>query len=57
MNTTTKKPATHGRLIWIENGTDRVQVIKTGQFALLNFHKKVIKDDPQYANGILKITH
>lgn len=48
---------THGRLIWIENGSNRTVVIKTGQFALLRFHEKVIKSDPQYANGTFKLTY
>jgi hypothetical protein len=48
---------THGRLIWIENGSNRTVVIKTGQFSLLRFHEKVIKDDPQYANGVFKLTY
>ncbi len=56
MNATSTKPQ-FGRLVWIENGTNRTVVIKRGQFALLNFHKKVIQDDPQYANGIFKITY
>lgn len=55
MNTSTKPK--FGRLIWIENGTGREVVIKTGQFALLNFHQKVIKAEPQYTNGKFKITY
>ena len=46
-----------GKLIWVENKTNRIVVIKQGQFALINFHLKVIKDDPQYVNGIFKITY
>ncbi|MDA3943680.1 MAG: hypothetical protein PF694_09100 [Bacteroidetes bacterium] len=53
----TKIKPTHGRLVFIENKSKRKVVVKTGQFALLNFHKSAVQSEPQYANGVLKITH
>jgi hypothetical protein len=57
MSTKSVTKKSHGRLIWIENGSNRTVVIKTGQFALLRFHEKVIKGDPQYVNGVFKLTY
>lgn len=48
-----RKSAPTGRLIFIKGNTELE--IDKGPYALLNYKKSRIKEDPAYSGGILKV--
>lgn len=48
---------TSGKLVFIDNATNKTIVLREGQFSLLNYIKKTLKKDPQYHKGKLKLTY
>jgi hypothetical protein len=58
MKVVTRAPKpTSGKLVWIENSTQKEFIIRTGQFSLLNHIKKTLRQDPAYVRGTFKITY
>lgn len=46
-----------GRLVWIDNITGNMQVIRIGRWAELQARKKALKEDPSFRGGKLHIKY
>lgn len=54
-NSTATGKKQYGRLLFIKNG--KAVIITEGPWALLQYKKRQIKDDPQYSGGYFKLSY